>query len=68
MTAPRNEPHTTLHELGRTIMCARCEARPGEPCITIGGKAAKLNHAARMDALYTVYGQGYSDGLEDGRR
>lgn len=44
--------------------CARCEAAPGERCVTLGGLLAQLPHAARTD-LASADGWINPDGEDD---
>ena len=41
------------------IMCARCEARPGDPCVSITGRRSPRPHAARTTPLYAADRNGY---------
>lgn len=56
--------NTDLKDLALTIMCGRCEARPGEPCRSVGGHKAPTPHTVRVDAIYAAYAAGYEDGRQ----
>ena len=47
----------------RLIVCPRCEAKQGEPCVTLGGNPAGETHASRWQPLADHYAAGYRDGL-----
>lgn len=57
-----------LRDLVLSIPCARCEAKPGQPCTTVSGKNAGREHSARQDPIWLAYGEGYTDAEEDGKR
>ncbi len=47
------------------IMCGRCEARPGDACITVNGHRSKTVHSARTNGLYASWRVGYSEGAQE---
>lgn len=47
----------------RLLACSRCNAQPGHRCTTRSGRRATYSHAARTEALYEAWRDGYGEGL-----
>jgi hypothetical protein len=48
----------------KTTMCPRCEARPGEKCVTVSGKPAPFSHNPRWEPVYLAWNRGVEFGRE----
>ena len=51
----------TPAELSELTMCARCEARPGNPCVTVTGNVADFPHAIRMRVVFETQAEQYAE-------
>lgn len=58
----------TIDDLIHDAMCPRCEARPGDECVTVTGNRTHRPHSARQDPILSAYGLGYTEGEHDGQR
>lgn len=45
-----------------TVMCARCEARPKQPCMTVTGRKSNNTHGARTTPLVRAFDLGFEEG------
>jgi hypothetical protein len=56
----------SIYDLSLTVMCARCEARPGDDCRTITGRKASIPHSARQSVVHEAFAVGFIEGALDG--
>lgn len=52
--------YSPIDEALRLLVCPRCEAKPGDPCVTMSGRKAEM-HTSRWEPLALAYGAGYSE-------